>query len=81
MDITSDNPEISKQITFLVRHRQSKEVKLVMLKVDPWKVIDRSLYFDLPETFFVIEGNVAQPPKTALPGEYSDDKIKSIEIL
>ena len=54
---------------------------MVIIKADPWKKIDMIDPFNLPETIFVVEGNVAQPPKSATPLEYSNDKIRSIQVL
>ena len=52
-----------------------------MIKVDPWKRIDRNKTFNQPESIFVYEGNVAAPPPTASPREFSADKIRNIQFL
>ena len=49
----------SKQILLLVRKNNTQEVRLVMIKADPWKPIDRGEPFDMPENFFVIDGTIA----------------------
>ena len=57
-------------------------LSMIMIKVDPWKRIEREdKSFNLPETIFVIEGNVAKPPRNSHPREYSHDKIRSVQIL
>ena len=65
----------------LVKHSTTEEVKLVIIKIDPWKPIESGEPFDLPETIFVVEGNVAPPPKSAKPREYSSDKIRQVQML
>ena len=73
---------IAKQIIFLARSKtNAKELKLVIIEIDPWKAIKSDEPFDLPETCFIIQGHVAQPPKTVCPREYSDDKIRDIQVL
>ena len=72
-----------KSIAFLVRDRQQKKVKLVMLYIHPWKDIEFSEPFDVPENFFFAKRDVAQiksgeqEPKF----QYTDDKIKRIFLL
>ena len=67
-----------KQIILLIKNTQTEETKIINIRIDPWKRIDRTKPFKVPERVFVIEGSVARPPKTALPREFSDDKIKCI---
>ena len=39
--------------------KKGQEVKLLIIKVDPWKRIERNEVHYLPESIFVIQGNVA----------------------
>ena len=70
------------KIYFLVR--RPREVRLMMIKLDPWKRIDRNEPFLEPESIFRFEGNVTLPNKeheNLLPKFFSDDKIKNIHLL
>ena len=57
--------------------------KLIILQVDPWVNIDRKKEFNLPENFFVAEGEVCKPSvnQKGQLGIFADDKIKTIEFL
>ena len=52
-----------------------------MIKADPWKRVECDMPFDLPESCFIFDGNVARPPVTAHSREFSADKIRDIQIL
>ena len=73
--------DTSKVIMFLVRHVKTEHVKFAMIKVDPWKVVDKEEPFDLPETIFVMDGFVAEPKRKDRVNEFSPDKIRSVQIL
>ena len=51
-----------------------------MFKMDPWKRIDREAKpFTLPESIFIFEGTVAQPPNAETkPRQFGADKIKDV---
>ena len=54
-----ERTDINKQIVFLVKHDKTGETKMAVIKIDPWKAINTNKAFDMPETVFVFEGNVA----------------------
>ena len=49
-----EETDLRKQIIMLVRHTETKEIKLVMIFVDPWKDINFTEVFDLPENVFEV---------------------------
>ena len=68
----------------IVRNRNSQmlEMKLVMIFIDPWKDINFSEPFDLPENIFVVKNsNVFLPRSTERPNMYSVDKIRAVHLL
>ena len=55
------------------------DLMIVMLKIDPWKRIDRDSEFDLPESVFLFEESVAQPLNIINePRQFAPDKIRDI---
>jgi hypothetical protein len=54
-----EDADVRKQIVMLVRSRELKKMKLVVLFVDPWKDIEFSKPFDIPENFFAAKTEIA----------------------
>ena len=58
-------------------------MKLVVLFVDPWKDIEFSEPFNIPENFFAAKTEIAQPK--GYPDEplcmFANDKIKNVSFL
>ena len=68
----------------IVRNRGSPvlEMKLIMIFIDPWKDIDFSEPFDLPENIFIVKNsNVFLPRSADKPNMYSIDKIRAVHLL
>lgn len=68
----------------IVRNRSSPllEMKLVMIFIDPWKDIEFSEPFDLPENIFIVKNsNIFLPRSTDKPNMYSIDKIRAVHLL
>ena len=79
-----EEADIRKQIIMIVRNTFTKEVKLVMIFIDPWKNIDfdSDQPFDVPENIFVVRNSDIFLPKSIdLVNMFSDDKIKAVSIL
>ena len=76
-----DKTDISKQIMILVKDVE-RNLRLLMFKLDPWKRIDREEVFDLSESCFIFDGNVAQPYSSQENARrFTGDKIKDIQLL
>ena len=54
-----EDADVRKQIVILIRHRNLKKMKLLVLFVDPWKDVEYSEPFDIPENFFTTLTEVA----------------------
>ena len=69
------------KIHFLVK--QNGQVRLMMIKLDPWKRIDKYTPFFEPESVFLFSGKVSLPTDVQdfMPRLFSDDKIKNIQLL
>ena len=53
-----------------------------MIFIDPWKDIEFSEPFDLPENIFIVKNsNVFLPRSTEKPNMYSIDKIRAVHLL
>ena len=66
----------------LVRHTDTKEIKLVMIFIDPWKDINFTEVFDLPENIFEVKySNIFLPRKEKFERMYSPDKIRAVYLL
>lgn len=66
----------------LVRHTETKEIKLVMIFIDPWKDINFTEVFDLPENVFEVKhSNISLPKSTEYERMYSPDKIRAVHLL
>ena len=66
----------------LVRHTETKEIKLVMIFIDPWKDINFTEEFDLPENVFEVRhSNISLPKSTEFERMYSPDKIRAVHLL
>ena len=77
-----EDADTRKQIIMLVRHNVSKEIKLVMIFIDPWKDINFSEPFDLPEHIFVVKNSSIFLPKSVFyDNMYSSDKIRAVHLL
>ena len=69
---------------FLVKNR-SGELQLMMIKVDPWKNIDRDELFEEPESVFLFQGSVGIPKgndeRLNKPKLFSADKIRDVQLM
>ena len=65
----------------MVRNRE-KNLRLLMIEIDPWKPIDRERQFNEVETIFEFQDNISRSPQNfAYPRHYSPDKIRNVQIL
>ena len=69
---------------FLVKN-ESGDLQLIMIKVDPWKNIDREEFFDEPESLFLFQGSVGIPKgsdeRLSKPRLFSADKIRDVQLI
>ena len=72
----------------LVRNRQDSKIKLIIISIDPWKELDFSKKFDVPENVFVVKNsNIFLPRSIDGPlgkqplNYYTSDKIRSVHII
>ena len=52
-----EEADLCKQIMLLVKSRQDSKIKLIIISIDPWKELDFSQRFDVPENFFVVKNS------------------------
>ena len=65
---------------FLVKNR-SGYLQLMVIKIDPWKNIDRDELFNEPESVFIFQGSIGLPragDERFKPRLFSADKIKDV---
>ena len=69
---------------FIVKNKQG-DFQLMVIKVDPWKNIDRAEIFDEPESVFNFQGSIGIPKDFEAPlfkpRLFSADKIRDVQLL
>ena len=75
--------DVRKTIVMLVRNRYLKKMRILVLYADPWKDIDHSKPFDMPEHFFTTSTNIAKPVEEDHEARciFLNDKIKNVSFL
>ena len=78
-----EDSDTRKQIVMLVKNRALGKMKLLNLFIDPWKNINFSDPFDVPENFFVAQTDIPQPESEIDEPHcmFSSKNIKKVSFL
>ena len=79
---SNENPQEDCKIIFLVGNKG--RIKLLMIRLDPWKRIDCEQPFNEPETIFQFNADVILPNRDHecfKPNLFTNDKLKNVMML